>query len=194
MRSAGEGLEHPLGVGRVGGLAEDRASERNGGVDGDDKPLARLPGHRARLAERVLAHEVGSVGARQVVLLVVRRDDVERQSELLEDRATLWARGGEEERRRGRAHGLNLPTRPQICGYTRSVVSGDLLREARLRAGLSQAELARRAGKARSAIGRWERGEVLPSFETLRELVRACGLRARLRALQVRRPRCRARP
>ena len=57
-----------------------------------------------------------------------------------------------------------------------SVVSGDLLREARLRAGLSQAELARRAGKARSAIGRWERGEVLPSFETLRELVRACGL------------------
>lgn len=56
------------------------------------------------------------------------------------------------------------------------VVSGDLLREARLRAGLSQAELARRAGKARSAIGRWERGEVLPSFETLRELVRACGL------------------
>ncbi len=56
------------------------------------------------------------------------------------------------------------------------MVSGDLLREARLRAGLSQAELARRAGKARSAIGRWERGEVLPSFETLRELVRACGL------------------
>jgi len=56
------------------------------------------------------------------------------------------------------------------------MVSGILLREARLRAGLSQAELARRAGKARSAIGRWERGEVQPSFETLRELVRVCGL------------------
>lgn len=56
------------------------------------------------------------------------------------------------------------------------MVSGILLREARLRAGLSQAELARRAGKQRSAIGRWERGEVQPSFETLRELVRACGL------------------
>jgi len=56
------------------------------------------------------------------------------------------------------------------------MVSGILLREARLRAGLSQAELARRAGKARSAIGRWERDEVQPSFETLRELVRACGL------------------
>ncbi len=55
-------------------------------------------------------------------------------------------------------------------------MSGDLLREARLRAGLSQAELARRAGRPISSIGRWERGEVLPSLETLRELVRACGL------------------
>lgn len=58
----------------------------------------------------------------------------------------------------------------------KDMVSAILLREARLRAGLSQAELARRAGKQRSAIGRWERGEVQPSFETLRELVRACGL------------------
>ena len=56
------------------------------------------------------------------------------------------------------------------------MISGDILREARLRAGLSQAELARRAGTHRSAIGRWERGEALPSLETLRELVRACGL------------------
>src|SRR5215210_5492546 len=56
------------------------------------------------------------------------------------------------------------------------MVSGDLLREARLRAGLSQSELARRAGKPTSSIGRWERGEVLPSLETLRDLVRACGL------------------
>jgi len=56
------------------------------------------------------------------------------------------------------------------------MVSAILLRGARLRAGLSQAELARRAGKARSAGGRWERGEVKPCFETLRELVRACGL------------------
>jgi transcriptional regulator with XRE-family HTH domain len=56
------------------------------------------------------------------------------------------------------------------------VISGDLLREARKRAGVSQAALARRAGKPISSIGRWERGEVLPSLETLRELVRACGL------------------
>jgi transcriptional regulator with XRE-family HTH domain len=56
------------------------------------------------------------------------------------------------------------------------MVSSDLLREARLRAGLSQAEVARRAGKPTSVIGRWERGEVKPSLETLRALVRACGL------------------
>ena len=56
------------------------------------------------------------------------------------------------------------------------MVSGDLLREARLRAGLTQAELAREAGKCRSHISRYERGDVLPSLETLRRLVRACGL------------------
>jgi transcriptional regulator with XRE-family HTH domain len=55
------------------------------------------------------------------------------------------------------------------------VISGDLLREARLRAGLSQGELARRAGKPTSVIGRWERGEVKPSLETLREVIRAAG-------------------
>ena len=56
------------------------------------------------------------------------------------------------------------------------MLSGDILKEARRRAGLSQAALAHRAGKATSVIGRWERGEVKPSFETLRDLVRACGL------------------
>jgi transcriptional regulator with XRE-family HTH domain len=56
------------------------------------------------------------------------------------------------------------------------VISGHLLREARLRRGLSQAELARRARKPVSSIGRWERGEVVPSLETLRALIRACDL------------------
>ncbi len=56
------------------------------------------------------------------------------------------------------------------------MVSGDLLREARLRAGLTQAELGRRVGRPQSQIARWERGDVKPSLETLRELIRACGL------------------
>jgi hypothetical protein len=55
------------------------------------------------------------------------------------------------------------------------VTSGTLIREARLRAGLSQAELSDRSGKDRAQIARWERDVVQPSFETLRELVRACG-------------------
>ena len=56
------------------------------------------------------------------------------------------------------------------------MLSADLLREARLRAGLTQAELGRRVGRPQSQIGRWERGEVKPSLETLRDLIRACGL------------------
>jgi transcriptional regulator with XRE-family HTH domain len=55
------------------------------------------------------------------------------------------------------------------------VTSGLLIREARLLAGLSQGELGVRVGKDRTQIARWERGAVEPSFETLRQLVRACG-------------------
>ncbi len=55
------------------------------------------------------------------------------------------------------------------------MTSGTLIREARLRAGLSQVELSERSGKDRAQIARWERDVVQPSFETLRELVRACG-------------------
>lgn len=56
------------------------------------------------------------------------------------------------------------------------MISADLLREARLRAGLTQRELAHRAGTSQSAIARWESGSVQPSLERLRELIRACGL------------------
>jgi len=56
------------------------------------------------------------------------------------------------------------------------MLSADLLREARLRVGLTQAELGRRVGRTQSQIARWERGDVKPSLETLRQLVRACGL------------------
>jgi transcriptional regulator with XRE-family HTH domain len=53
--------------------------------------------------------------------------------------------------------------------------SAVLIREARLRAGLTQAELAERTGRDRSVIARWEQAVVAPSIETLIELVRACG-------------------
>ena len=50
-----------------------------------------------------------------------------------------------------------------------------LIREARLRAGMSQQELAKVSGKDRTVIARWEQGLVAPSIDTLVELVRACG-------------------
>ncbi len=53
--------------------------------------------------------------------------------------------------------------------------SGWLIREARLRAGLTQTELAERTGRDRAVIARWEQEAVAPSMETLVEIVRACG-------------------
>jgi transcriptional regulator with XRE-family HTH domain len=50
-----------------------------------------------------------------------------------------------------------------------------LLREARLRAGLSQAALAERSEVHRVQINRYEAGAVVPSLDTLLELVNACG-------------------
>jgi transcriptional regulator with XRE-family HTH domain len=56
-----------------------------------------------------------------------------------------------------------------------TVRSAVLIREARLRAGLSQQELAAVSGKDRTVIARWEQGIVAPSIDTLVELVRSCG-------------------
>lgn len=51
----------------------------------------------------------------------------------------------------------------------------DLIREARLRAGLTQAELSSRTGTQRSVIARWEQGAVSPSFDNMLEVIEACG-------------------
>jgi hypothetical protein len=56
-----------------------------------------------------------------------------------------------------------------------TVISASLIREARMRAGFSQAQLAERCGKAKVQIGRWETGTVAPSIDTLLEIVRVCG-------------------
>jgi transcriptional regulator with XRE-family HTH domain len=60
--------------------------------------------------------------------------------------------------------------------YYGHMISGDLIKEARLRAGLTQTGLGARLGKAQSVIARWERDEVSPSLETVRDVIRACGL------------------
>lgn len=41
---------------------------------------------------------------------------------------------------------------------------------------MTQAELGERIGQPQSVVARWERGAVTPSFETLREVIRGCGL------------------
>jgi transcriptional regulator with XRE-family HTH domain len=53
---------------------------------------------------------------------------------------------------------------------------GDLIREARRRAGLTQAELATRAGTLQPAIARWESGRTAVSLDDVVRLVRLCGL------------------
>ena len=63
--------------------------------------------------------------------------------------------------------------------------AGTLLRTARARAGLSQAELAARAGVTQSVISVYESGRRQPALSTLAALVEAAGSRLEI---QVRRP------
>ena len=53
--------------------------------------------------------------------------------------------------------------------------AAEVLRQARARAGLSQRELARRAGTAQSVIARIERGQTSPTWATLQRLLAAAG-------------------
>ncbi|HVN13117.1 MAG TPA: nucleotidyltransferase domain-containing protein [Kineosporiaceae bacterium] len=53
--------------------------------------------------------------------------------------------------------------------------AADLLREARRRSGLSQAELGRRAGVAQSVVSAYESGRRQPALVTLARLVEAAG-------------------
>lgn len=55
---------------------------------------------------------------------------------------------------------------------------GDLIREARRRAGLSQTALAGAIGTTQSAVSRWERGHETPRADTLVDILRACGFEA----------------
>ena len=59
------------------------------------------------------------------------------------------------------------------------MIANHLIRQARKRAGLTQAELAANAGTTQSAIARWESGGSCPSLETLQRVVEACGLELR---------------
>src|SRR5882762_210538 len=58
-----------------------------------------------------------------------------------------------------------------------------LLTKARKRAGLTQAELARRAGTSQPVVSAYEHGQRDPTYRTLRKLVEAGGEQLRLSAV-----------
>lgn len=55
------------------------------------------------------------------------------------------------------------------------VNAADLVKRVRNEAGLTQRELAQRAGMSQPALAKIERGVTLPRFDTLERLVDACG-------------------
>ncbi len=66
-----------------------------------------------------------------------------------------------------------------ISAIFTSMIARHLIRQARQRAGLTQAELAANAGTTQSAVARWESGGSTPSLETLQRIVESCGLELR---------------
>lgn len=62
---------------------------------------------------------------------------------------------------------------------------GELIREARLRAGLTQTELSELTGRDRSVIARWEQGVISPPIDSLMEIIRICGFDLPLKLMPV---------
>lgn len=57
---------------------------------------------------------------------------------------------------------------------------GELVRDARALAGITQRELAERLGTTQSAVSAWERGHDIPRVDTLARALQACGFEADL--------------
>jgi transcriptional regulator with XRE-family HTH domain len=60
------------------------------------------------------------------------------------------------------------------------MTAAQIIREARLKAGLTQTELAARLGRERAQVARWEIGGQEPSFENMQSVVEACGFSLRI--------------
>jgi transcriptional regulator with XRE-family HTH domain len=60
------------------------------------------------------------------------------------------------------------------------MTAAQIIREARLKAGLTQTELAERLGRERAQVARWEIGGQEPSFENVQAVVEACGFALRI--------------
>ena len=66
-----------------------------------------------------------------------------------------------------------------------SMSAANIIADARLRAGLTQRELAKRAGTSCSAIANYESGKVDPAYGTLERIVAACGMELRTEAAEL---------
>ena len=66
--------------------------------------------------------------------------------------------------------------------YTRFMKSGEVLRNARSKSGMSQLEVARRSGIAQSVISDYERGKREPGADTYSQLLEILGFTLELRA------------
>lgn len=64
-------------------------------------------------------------------------------------------------------------------------LAAGLIYNARTRAGITQAELARRLGVSPSAVSEWEAGKKDPSVSNMYRIVSACGLSFRMIAADV---------
>ena len=72
-----------------------------------------------------------------------------------------------------------------LIGYNSSTMKGgEIIRQARKRARLTQQQLASLLGTSQAVIARWERGRQSPSFDRVLEAVRACGLDLALRIVE----------
>jgi len=63
---------------------------------------------------------------------------------------------------------------------------GSMIRRTRQHAGLSQVELARRAGTSQPALARYEAAVALPTLPTLERLLQGCGRQLQLRVVGAR--------
>lgn len=75
-----------------------------------------------------------------------------------------------------------------MADAARTVRCGALVRDARRRHGLGQAELARRLGTSQPAISRIEQDQVSPTVETLERIVNAMGETLRVSTLPLSQP------
>ena len=60
----------------------------------------------------------------------------------------------------------------------------EVIREARVRAGFTQSELAELLGRNRAQVARWEIGGQEPSFENVSSAVEACGFTLKLEKVE----------